>query len=515
MASASSDDGVLLEWYRNRIAEPTTDDEVYGYWLFVFGVLIGLFGVLLAGATAAETSSTFQRQAGIALGGLGLLFILIGPIVRLPLERRATVVSYAGAAISILAIVWLVVTFEGGRAQRPMIFATYGIGMAIIALGAILVPMLSPNDEGPASSDESTADADAAIAEAQAEAETARDESEQLRSEAEDLSDEVETLSADLDDLHDSKATFELYEDKGGKFRWRLRHRNSNIIADSAQGYTRRTNAQNGIESVRRNALGGALLELETELEESTDEAEEGVVAYPPGESKATFEVYEDNAGEYRWRLKHTNGNIIADCGGGYTERREAEAGVERVRERVGPAQYLRADPTAYEVYQDSADEWRWRLIHKNGRILADGGEGYDSRSGARDAVDRVRTALESGDDYEFEVFEDAGGKYRWRLEAGNGEIVADSGQGFSEERGARGSIERVENHSADAAVLDIGLAAFEVFEDAGGKYRWRLRHRNGNILADSGQGYSSRTKAFDGVDSVKRNAPNAEQTDA
>jgi len=512
MASASSEDGMLLQWYRNRIAEPTTDDEVYGYWLFVFGVLIGLFGVLLAGATAAETGSSFQRQAGIALGGLGLLFILIGPVIRLPLERRATVISYVGAAISILAIVWLVLTFDGGRAQRPMIFATYGIGMAVIALGAILVPMLSESDDVPPAQDD-TIDAGAALAEAEQEAETARAEADQLRAEAADLREEATGLSDELADLHDSKATFELYEDRGGKFRWRLRHRNSNIIADSAQGYTRRSNAQNGIQSVRRNALGADLLALETELEESTEEADEGIVAYPPGESKATFELYEDNAGEYRWRLQHTNGNIIADCGQGYTEHREAEAAIERVKERVGPAQYLRADPAAYEVYQDSAEEWRWRLIHKNGRILADGGEGYASRSGARDAVDRVRTALD-GDEYDFEIFEDNAGKYRWRLEADNGEIVADSGQGFTEERGARDSIERVEGHSADAAVLDIGMAAFEVFEDKSGKFRWRLRHRNGNILADSGQGYSSRTKAFDGVDSVKRNAPNAETTE-
>lgn len=252
----------------------------------------------------------------------------------------------------------------------------------------------------------------------------------------------------------------------------------------------------------------GHVLEIELAWDDELD-------ASVDDRSDATFELYADAADEYRWRLRHRNGNIIADSGEGYTERREADAAIERVRERVGPAQYLRADPTAYEVYQDSADEWRWRLIHKNGQILADGGEGYASRSGARDAVDRVRTALESGDEYEFEVFEDEGGKYRWRLEASNGEIVADSGQGFSEERGANQSIERVEGHSADAAVLDIGLAAFEVFEDKGGKYRWRLRHRNGNILADGGQGYSSRTKAFDGIDSVKRNAPNAEQTDA
>jgi uncharacterized protein YegP (UPF0339 family)/uncharacterized membrane protein len=510
MASASSGDGVLLKWYRNRIAEPTTDDEVYGYWLFVFGVVIGLLGVLLAASTAQQTSGSFQRLAGIALGGIGLLFILIGPIIRLPLQRRATTISYLGAAIGVLAIVWLVLTFEGGRGQRTIVFATYAIGMAVIALGAILVPMLGEREPV---TESAHADAEAAVAEATADAESAREEADSHRAEADDLREQVAARTDELAALHDSQATFELYEDRGGKYRWRLRHRNSNIIADSAQGYARKVGAQNGIESVRRNALGGALVALDTELEESTDEADEGVVAYPPGESKATFELYEDKAGAYRWRLQHTNGNIIADSGEGYTERREAEAAIERVSERVGPAQYLRADPTAFEVYQDAAEEWRWRLIHKNGQILADGGEGYASRSVARDAVDRVRSALE-GDDYEFEVYEDSAGKYRWRLEAGNGEIVADGGQGFSEEQGARDSIDRVEGHTPDAAVLDVGLAAFEVFEDKGGKYRWRLRHRNGNILADSGQGYSSRTKAYDGIESVKRNAPNAETTE-
>lgn len=35
------------------------------------------------------------------------------------------------------------------------------------------------------------------------------------------------------------------------------------------------------------------------------------------------------------------------------------------------------------EVYRDAADEWRWRLIHPNGRVLADSGEGYVSKSDA------------------------------------------------------------------------------------------------------------------------------------
>ena len=52
--------------------------------------------------------------------------------------------------------------------------------------------------------------------------------------------------------------------------------------------------------------------------------------------------------------------------------------------------------------------------------------------------------------------------------------------------------------------------ATFELYEDREGKYRWRLVHRNGNILADSGEGYASRQKARQGIESVKQNALDA-----
>ncbi|WP_396612396.1 HVO_2922 family protein [Haloferax sp. S1W] len=52
--------------------------------------------------------------------------------------------------------------------------------------------------------------------------------------------------------------------------------------------------------------------------------------------------------------------------------------------------------------------------------------------------------------------------------------------------------------------------AEFQLFTDAGGKYRWRLVHDNGNIIADSGEGYASKQKAEQGIESVKANAPDA-----
>lgn len=51
-------------------------------------------------------------------------------------------------------------------------------------------------------------------------------------------------------------AEFELYEDDAspGEYRWRLQSGNNRIIADSAEGYSSKPGALEGIEDVKRLA---------------------------------------------------------------------------------------------------------------------------------------------------------------------------------------------------------------------------------------------------------------------
>lgn len=56
-----------------------------------------------------------------------------------------------------------------------------------------------------------------------------------------------------------------------------------------------------------------------------------------------------------------------------------------------------------FVLYQDTAGEWRWRLLARNNHILADSGEGYVERRAARAAVTRIK-AVE--DDTPVEVVE-------------------------------------------------------------------------------------------------------------
>jgi len=49
----------------------------------------------------------------------------------------------------------------------------------------------------------------------------------------------------------------------------------------------------------------------------------------------AKFEIYKDKIGEFRWRLTHTNGHVIATSGEGYTTKVNAIGGVKSVKQNV------------------------------------------------------------------------------------------------------------------------------------------------------------------------------------
>lgn len=54
-------------------------------------------------------------------------------------------------------------------------------------------------------------------------------------------------------------AKFEMYKDKAGEYRWRLKASNGQVIASSGEGYTTKASCQNGIDSVKKNAGGAAI----------------------------------------------------------------------------------------------------------------------------------------------------------------------------------------------------------------------------------------------------------------
>jgi len=54
------------------------------------------------------------------------------------------------------------------------------------------------------------------------------------------------------------------------------------------------------------------------------------------------------------------------------------------------------ASPTklTYYVYRDRLNQYRWQLVHDNGRIIADSGEGYVARA---DCIHGINLTATSG----------------------------------------------------------------------------------------------------------------------
>ena len=52
--------------------------------------------------------------------------------------------------------------------------------------------------------------------------------------------------------------------------------------------------------------------------------------------------------------------------------------------------------------------------------------------------------------------------------------------------------------------------AKFEIYKDKSGEFRWRLVHINGQVIANSGEGYKSKASITNGIKSVKENASGA-----
>jgi uncharacterized protein len=56
---------------------------------------------------------------------------------------------------------------------------------------------------------------------------------------------------------------------------------------------------------------------------------------------------------------------------------------------------------------------------------------------------------------WKFEIYRDAAGGYRWRLKAANGRIVGDSGEAYTTRANARRAAENDRSHIGSATIVE------------------------------------------------------------
>ena len=114
-------------------------------------------------------------------------------------------------------------------------------------------------------------------------------------------------------------------------------------------------------------------------------------------------------------------------------------------------------------------------------------------------------------------VIRTVGSGVKFDLKATNGQVIATS-EVYTTEAACRNGIESVIKNAPVANVENqteegyevLKHPKFEMYEDKAGEFRFRLKARNGEIIATS-EGYKTKASCENGIDSVKKNAPEAE----
>lgn len=104
-----------------------------------------------------------------------------------------------------------------------------------------------------------------------------------------------------------------------------------------------------------------------------------------------------------------------------------------------------------------------------------------------------------------FVIKKRTNGEFQFDLKAANGQIILTS-EGYSAKAGCENGIESVRKNAQDDA-------KFERKTSANGKYYFNLKATNGQVIGKS-EMYESEASRDNGIESVKKNAPDAKVDD-
>ncbi len=103
----------------------------------------------------------------------------------------------------------------------------------------------------------------------------------------------------------------------------------------------------------------------------------------------------------------------------------------------------------------------------------------------------------------------------KFDLKAGHGEVIATS-EVYTTEASCLKGVESVRKNcvgeiedQTEEPIVTVKHPKFEIYTDKAGEFRFRLKAKNGEIIAVS-EGYKAKASCLNGIESVKKNAPEA-----
>ncbi len=421
--------GRLFSLYERYVGEPDSTTDVYGYWTFIVGALIGLGGVLLfvTGWAVVQDAFPDSREWAITSGiaALGLPVALLGLVMLLPVRRSGLQAAIAGTGLAVVGVFAYIAAYpaywrfgEGAMEVTIGIIAVYTVGVGLIAAIAALVPLVTGRE---------------------------------ARFVQEELSENRDQPPI-MVGAAERGAVFSVYPVTAGEWTWRAIRQEA--IARGLTETDARTDAKDAVETVRQKVGEAGLMEITT----------------------AAFRLYEDEHGRWRWTLMRDDGSVLADSAGRKPNRDEADASVSFTKEYAPEAPVIDIEGAAVDVYRD-AGRWRWRLLDEHRTVIGEGVGDHDGRDPAEDAFEHARDLFGEArmlaiEGVAAELYRD-GDDWRFGVRNENDELIAESAQTFGGRRPAESAAQHALERATDATVIDRGTSRYEIHPDGDG---WRVR---------------------------------------
>ncbi len=235
----------------------------------------------------------------------------------------------------------------------------------------------------------------------------------------------------------------------------------------------------------------------------------------PKKQYSGKYEVYPE-AGSYKYRLKASNGEILA-VSFRYSTEKGAVSGIETFKKNV--------ETGIFEITTDKSNYSQFNLFNANGARVVIIGEFYNSLKQAQSAVESVKKFYNTNKidylksipeaevreelvDYEkvnelttgkYEIYEQDG-MYYIKLKANNAQVLFIS-QGYSSKAGAKSGLETIKKA--------ISEERFTVAKDKQNRYQFNL-YSSTNQLILTGETYPAKASCVSAINSVRKFAAKA-----
>ncbi|WP_435335412.1 DUF1508 domain-containing protein [Haloarchaeobius sp. TZWWS8] len=512
----------LFGLYERYVGEPESTREVYGYWIFIAGYLVGIGGILfyLLGPAMMPGEQFGLQEVAWSVAAVGLSLGLFGIVLLLPVRRRAIQASVVGLCVALVGVVLFTTIYpqnwgpDGVTDQSPMVIATYVTGNAILAGVTALVPVLTGRkgmfvpEEGygeqpPVMVGEAMRGALFAVFRNAADDWTYRivqqdalatsDAAAATRPDAEAAIDEVKTQIDEAGLLEITTAAFRLYENEAGDWRWVLMRDDGSVVAEGTDLFEDRDTIEESVSFVKESGPGAEVLDIDG----------------------AAFS-YQERDNRWTWRLLDSDRDPLATGVDEFPSHDDAEAAALSMAAEFGEARALAVESVGVEL-KDVGDAWDWRFVDGDDELLATSRARYDSRRSAESAVEDVLPAV--GDASvtvagtpTYELHETPAG-WRWRLVDATESVVARSAASYDDRTAGERSTRAIANDVRGADLVEIDGAAYEVYPDgpAGDAWHWRLVTEDREVLADSTFDHHSDEAAGEAIERVREQAAEAD----